>query len=346
MPRPRPLLDWYLLQWLLLLAVLAAGRPAQASGPTSYLVEGQEKPVALLASGAATYLITEHSVLELKGRQFVRRYRSEVLIRCALALPDTALWLGTQRGAVRLNTRQFGVRRVALPSPAAAAPIAGLCRDAAGAVWLGAVGYGVFRLAGHEVENRLSAPSVSALLATADSSVWIGSSLGLDRFQHQQWTRYNEEGVANFEIPDNIVEKLLPDNAGNLWVLMSAGISVFPGGGGPTPLAPTELPTATFIGRPGNEVFSVAYLPGLGRVFATAMGPLLLPDAPAGPFVSFEPASTDKVEPKQLLVPLNLPGAGQPRLVQLDARQRVWVVSTGQVQVWRGPDFRRLAQRR
>ena len=106
--------------------------------------------------------------------------------------------------------------------------------------------------------------------------------------------------------------------------------------------APAELPTATFIGQPGNQVYSIASLPGLGQVFATAMGPLLLPAAPAGQFAAFELATTDQVAPRRALLPLGLPG-GRPRLIQPDARGRVWVVSAGEVQVWSGKAFRRLA---
>ena len=330
---------------LLTLLFLIAVRGESWAGPAPrYVLEGQELPVALLQTKAATFLVTTHSVLRLEGKQFVRKYRSEGAIRCALAA-DTALWLGTRQGAVRLDTRRFRGLPVALPDGAGAAEVVSLCRDARGGIWIGAVGYGVFRLASGGVEKVLSAPTINAALVTADSSVWIGSNLGLNRFYHESWTRYNEEGVANLEIPDNFVEKLLPDNQGNLWVLMSAGISVFPGGG-PTS-STTELPTATFIGKPGNEVFSVVYVPGVGRVFATAMGLLLLPDAPAGQFASFEPSSTDKIEQKRVLVPFSLPGTTSgrtPHIMQLDQKQRVWLVSPGEVRVLRMKEFRQLAQ--
>ena len=332
---------------LLLLLLLASRLPGRARPPARYQLATAEKPVALLPAGRATYLITEHSVFELGRRQLVRRYQSEALIRCALAT-DTALWLGTQQGALRLSIRHFAARRLSLPDAAGQAPITALCRDAGGRIWVGALGFGVFRQADATVnspfESVLSVPTVSAALATTDSSVWIGSSLGLNRFRRGAWTRYNEEGVAGLEIPDNLVDKLLPDNAGNFWVLMSAGISVFPGGGTAAPAAPAELPTATFIGWPGNEVFSVASLPGLGRVFATAMGPLLLPENPAGPFASFEPAASDKVEPKRALLPLRLPGENLPYLIQTDPQQRVWVVSAGEVRVWSAKAFRQLTQ--
>jgi len=324
------------------LLVAAGSLPLRAQ--TQYAVEGNEKPVALLRSRKETYLVTQQSVFRLERKQFVRKYQSAVPIQCA-AQTDTVLWLGTSRGAFRLNTRQFSARAQALPTTEPAANITTLFQDATGDVWLGVAGEGALRYAQGAMHRELSIPSVNTGLATADSSVWIGTNIGLNRWHRRQWTRYNEEGVANHEIPDNIVENLLLDTSGNLWVLMSTGISVFPGG---TQAAVEHLPTVTFIGKPGNEVYSVAYLSGLGHVFATAMGPLLLPTEPAGHFESFEPA-TDQVTPRQVLVPLpsmttSAASPQNPALIQVDERQRVWLVSAGAVSVWTAKAFRRFAQ--
>jgi ligand-binding sensor domain-containing protein len=319
--------------------LLAATPTLQARAP-HYLIANQEAPVALLTAGKVTYLVTEHTIFQLAGRQFVQRYKSATPISCALAT-DSVLWLGTQQGLLRVGTRGWQARLLPLPDATAGpTPITALFCDAVGTVWVGATGYGAYQLHGNELQNQLHIPTVSAGLATADSSVWIATSIGLYRWQHQAWMRYNEEGVANHEIPDNIVEHLLLDNAGSLWVLMSQGISVFENlnqreGGD------SHLPTVTYIGRPGNQVYSVAYLPGQGHVFATGMGLLLLPPQPKGKLAHFE-ATTDKVETPQVLVPVAVPGrASSPHLLQVDARQRVWAVSRGEVSVWRAKDFQK-----
>ena len=328
---------------LLALLLLSLGGAAALARPRPhYAVAGHEKPVAMLHAGKATYLITERSVFRLEGAQFVRKHQTTTPIYCA-ALADTALWLGTGTGVLRLHTGTFRPRPLALPGAAATAPaITALFRDVRGDMWVGANGYGVFRWANGAFVQELKTPAINGGVATADSSVWIATSIGLSRKQGPEWTRYNEEGVANHEIPDNIVEKLLPDNAGNLWVVMSDAICVFEGGqrGG----AEAELPTVKFLGRPGNEVFSVAYVAGAGRLFATAMGLLLLPNEPATRLASFAPA-TDKVEPKRLLVPLpQLPGTGNPILLQLDKQQRLWLASTDGVTVLTSKGFCRFAQ--
>jgi hypothetical protein len=313
-----------------------------AGPPPRYTIEGQEKPVALLTTRKATYLVTESSVFQLERKQFVRRYRSAAPIRCAVALADSGLWLGTTQGVLRLTASRQEARPLALPGVAGPASITALFQDATGSVWIGAAGYGMLRYAAGTFTNELNVPTVNAGIATTDSSVWVATNIGLYRWQHRTWTRYNEEGVANHEIPDNIVEKLLLDNTGSLWVLMSQGISVFEVGPHPAAAEAHEhLPTVTFVGQPGNEVYSVAYLPGQGRLFTTALGLLLLPNEAAEPFGSVG-QTTDKVAPQQLLVKLLPPTATAPQLLQFDPQGRAWLLSAGEVTVMEAKAFRRF----
>lgn len=324
---------------LLGLSLLSAGPVAQARPRPHYAVPGHEKPVALLRAGRATYLVTEHSVFQLEGAAFVRKQQLGSPVQCAAAT-DTALWLGTRAGVLSLNTTSCKTHALRLPGPDAAPGITAVFGDARGAMWVGTNGQGVYRWANQAFTQELHTPAINGGVATADSSVWIATNIGLSRRQGAEWTRYNEEGVANHEIPDNIVEKLLPDNAGNLWVVMSDAICVFENGG-QRGAAEEELPSVKFIGRPGNEVTGVASMAGAGRLFATAQGLLLLPNEPAG-FASFAPA-TDKVEPKRLLLPVALPaGAGNPVLLQVDKRQRLWLVSAEGVTVLTNAELRRL----
>ena len=339
---PRP--NWFfprLRPALLGLLLRGSGGTAPARQRPPYAVAGHEKPVALLHAGKATYLVTAHSVFRLEGAKFVRKTQITNTIQCA-ALADTALWLGTQSGVLRLNTASYRPRPVALPGTDAMPGITALFRDARGAVWVGANGAGVFRWANGTFTQELKTPAINGGVATADSSVWIATSIGLSHYQHGEWTRYNEEGVANHEIPDNIVEKLLPDNAGNLWVVMSDAICVFEGGG-QRGTAEAELPTVKFLGRPGNELFGVASLLGTGRLFATTDGLLLLPNEPSG-FTSFTPA-TDKIEPKRLLQPVALPaGMGNPVLLEVDKRQRLWLASANGISILTTKELHQLVQ--
>ena len=326
---------------LLVLVLLGSRGPLHAGPPgTRYPVAGHEPPVALLHAGKQTYLVTEQSVFRLEHRQFVRKLPERGAHSAGPGHRHQPV-AGYAGGAWNCSTYAASPAATCPCPSRPTAPASRPCfKDAAGTVWLGTDGYGVFRLAGGGPEQMLSTPAINAGLATADSSVWIGTNIGLSRWQHGQWTRYNEEGVANNEIPDNLVEEFLPDNRGNLWVLMSAGVSVFAGGGAGAP--PTGLPTVKFIGRPGNAVRSVAYAAGTGYLFATDMGLLLLPDQGAGSFERFAPTS-DKVEDKALLVVLAAPAAA-PALAQVDARQRVWLAAADAVTVLTAKEFRQYVR--
>lgn len=322
---------------LFVLAVMlltAGASPLWAHGPVRYRVAGQEKAVALLTAGKGTYLVTEQGVFKRRGRQFVATYRSPTPIRCAL-LTDTTLWLGTQQGLLQVGTRGGQARTLSPAGPGVTAPITALLQDVTGAVWVGVAGHGVYQQQQGAWQAQLRIPTLNAGLATADSAVWIATNIGLYQWQHQQWTRYNEEGVANHEIPDNLVEKLLPDGSGNMWVLMSEGLSCFAApaaaGAGEPPLT-----TVKYLGRPGNEVYSVAQLPGQGYLFATALGLLLLPTELKEQASHPVSAAPDQVQNAAALVPVTLPGpATVPDLLHVDARRRIWVMQPGQVSVWR-----------
>ncbi|AWM31892.1 hypothetical protein [Hymenobacter nivis] len=346
MPLPHPLFRRHFLLGALLGLLPGASQAAAARPRPHYTVAGHEQPVALLRAGRATHLVTQHSVFRLEGAQFVRKHQLPSVIQCTSAA-DTVLWLGTWQGAQGLSLGAAGCRPhpLALPGAAATARITALFQDAQGALWAGADDYEAFRRAPDGAfVAELNTPAITAGAATADGSVWLGTNMGLNRKQGPAWTRYNEEGVANREIPDNLVEKLLPDNTGALWVIMSDAISVL----NPKSQAAgeAEVPTVKFLGRPGNKVFGVASVPGAGRVFATAMGLLLLPAAPAGALAA---PATDEVAPQRLLVPLPaLPGAttsAPPLLVQVDAQQRVWLAGADEVTVLTAKEFRKFAQR-
>ncbi|MFD1467454.1 hypothetical protein ACFQ48_04390 [Hymenobacter caeli] len=326
---------------LLLCGSLLAPNPSSWAGPRPrYALDGHERPVALLRTGKATYLVTQRSVFRLEGKQLVRKYRGSAPIQCAAAA-DTVLWLGTHQGLLGLNTRTFGAHPLALPGPEAAPNITAVFRDLRGALWVGANGYGAFRWANGAFAPELGVASINGGVATTDSSVWVATSVGLNRKRGAEWIRYNEEGVGNREIPDNIVEKLLPDNAGNLWVVMSDAICVFEAGG---TRGEAELPTVRFLGRPGNELYGVASVRGEGRLFATGMGLLLLPNEPADRLTSFDAPATDKVAPARLLRPVPAPaGAANPVLLQVDDHQRLWLVSEAEVVVLTTKEFHRLA---
>jgi|GEM_PF-1147569 len=295
----------------------------------TYALPAGESPVALLESGRRTWLVTQKSILERQRNQFVRKMEVPGTIACAV-MREQELWLGTDSGIVAVNPLTYATRRVALPTGEGYPAITTLFHTPAGAFYAGAADYGVFAYDPSGFRKVLGVAPVNAGLATPDSSAWIGTHTGLHHFKNGQWTRYTEEGVANFEIPGNIVDKLFDDGRGNLWVITTDGIGVLNRG----PRAAGDHghpPSVKFIGKPGNQVHGVQYLAGKGFLFATGEGLLLLPTDES----HFEGhhAASDRVESPQLLVPVAPPGAGlagfRPTLLATTGRQTHWLVGKG-----------------
>jgi hypothetical protein len=224
----------------------------------TYALPAGESPVALLESGRRTWLFTQKSILERQRNHFVRKLEVSGTIACAVTR-ENELWLGTDSGIVAVNPDTYASRRVPLPAGEAYPSITTLFHTPAGAFYAGAADYGVFAYDPSGFRKVLGVAPVNTGLATPDSSAWIGTHTGLHHFKNGQWTRYTEEGVANFEIPGNIVDKLLDDGSGNLWVITTDGIGVLNRG----PRAAGDhghLPSVKFIGKPGNQVYGVQYL--------------------------------------------------------------------------------------
>jgi signal transduction histidine kinase/ligand-binding sensor domain-containing protein len=99
--------------------------------------------------------------------------------------------------------------------------------DKAGRLWLGAGDYLVLC---HEndqwrrfwLPRHLAKPYATALIEQPDGTVWAGSAgEGLFRFSHDRLSTVN----ASSGLSDNLVQSLLVDTEGNLWVGASGGLN-------------------------------------------------------------------------------------------------------------------------
>jgi signal transduction histidine kinase/ligand-binding sensor domain-containing protein len=99
---------------------------------------------------------------------------------------DGVLWVGTQRGFGRLESGHFEFRHIG--AGGLAGYVGAFAEDAAGDVWIGTVGAGVFRwhaglLEQFDRRDGLSRNQVTSLLVDREGSVWIGTRGGLDRLR-------------------------------------------------------------------------------------------------------------------------------------------------------------------
>lgn len=154
--------------------------------------------------------------------------------------PDV-LWIGTQRGVNRLDTRTGGWARFVRDPRAAASlvnpVVTALHDDGAGFLWVGTLG-GLSRLdkATGRSENTvsriddppgasLSNNTVNCLHGGRDGTLWVGTDSGLDRLDRTAaaWRNFAlKDGLAG-----EVVCAILEDGDGRLWLSTNRGLSRF-----------------------------------------------------------------------------------------------------------------------
>ncbi|PSR55841.1 hypothetical protein AHMF7605_21230 [Adhaeribacter arboris] len=334
--------------WLLTLAAPVNGQVNPRLKSTYYSLPDPAVPVALFNTAKNKFLIAQKGIYQQAGKTLVTRYTASAIITCALE-EDSAFWLGTQKGLQRVNKKTFSAVPITLPLSETQPLITTIVKDSMGQIWVGAEAYGVFKLTDTGFEKVLGAFPVNAGAATGENSVWIGTNTGLYRWKDKQWIRYNEEGVTNFEIPDNIVTSLYTDNNNNLWVIMPEGVAVLE----TKPHAKERsehIPAVKFIGKPQNAIYSVSYLKQQGYVFATGLGLLFLPESHSDALTGLEQSSTtDIVENKQILHSITLPHTNidfsQSVIFQSDTKNNYWLVDKQGISVFSVKQFSQLLKK-
>ena len=94
-------------------------------------------------------------------------------------------------------------------------------------IWVATRDNGIY-IVNDSTEKLMSkALFVNDIAVVSPADYWIGTDAGLVHRVSGETIRYAEEGVAGFEIPDNIVEKLHIINGEKLVVQMSGPLSIF-----------------------------------------------------------------------------------------------------------------------
>jgi ligand-binding sensor domain-containing protein/DNA-binding CsgD family transcriptional regulator len=172
--------------------------------------------------------------------------RSGLLANTVNALRSDAadaavLWIGTQRGLNRFNTRSGRwdkfVRDPGSPSSLVHPGVTDLIDDGAGSIWVGTRG-GLSRLdkATGRCENfvsRLGDPpgasirnnTVNCLQRDRGGAIWVGTDSGLDRLDVRtgRWRNFAQKDGLGGEV----VAAILEDASGGLWVSTNRGLARF-----------------------------------------------------------------------------------------------------------------------
>lgn len=148
-------------------------------------------------------------------------------VRCLYEDRGGAIWIGTSAGLFR--TRGESLEPFPGDSALSVYDVRAVMQDHTGTLWVGTHGSGLLRVAGGKVavvEPEAGAPEreILALCECRRGNVWVGTSAGLHLFANGKWRRFTrDDGLA-----ENLVNQILEDNEGRLWLTGVRGIHGIP----------------------------------------------------------------------------------------------------------------------
>jgi PAS domain S-box-containing protein len=164
----------------------------------------------------------------------VRRYDAThglpdgTMVRDIVEDPDGTVWLGTTRGLARLRA---GRVEFIASGEVPGSPYMRLHRDREGSLWIGSGVAGLMRLRATPLlpvgqREGLAGDATTAVLQTADGSIWIGTENGLNRLRPGETRVFDER---NGGLPSNVVYSLAPGADGGVWVGTANGVAYIRG---------------------------------------------------------------------------------------------------------------------
>ncbi|MGB3873843.1 MAG: two-component regulator propeller domain-containing protein [Stenotrophomonas sp.] len=149
-------------------------------------------------------------------------------VRSVLADAQGTLWVATSDGLGWLRNGRFGAAGSGDGLPGDS--LLSLGRARTGGVWVGTYSHGAVRWDGRvrrhlDSRSGLTGNQVRAVLETADGTLWVGTSRGLNRVDAQGVRHYTEaQGL-----PGDFIIALHEDRHGTLWVGTSNGLAQIEG---------------------------------------------------------------------------------------------------------------------
>lgn len=138
------------------------------------------------------------------------------------------LCFGTAQGVVRHEPGGFKLYRLGVTGPV---EIRAIAEDTSGALWVGTIAHGLFRLRGDQVERigaaqGLTHPDARSVWCDDDGGVWVGT-LGGGLFR-RRGERFEALTPPATGLPDATINGLVGDESGNLWCTSYNGVFALP----------------------------------------------------------------------------------------------------------------------
>lgn len=157
-----------------------------------------------------------------------------------------------------------------------------VAKDQQGRLWFTKAYTGCFLiLDSNTIIEKLRVPVTYCIKNTNDSNMWVGTNVGLYKIpvSGDAIKRFAEEGIASYDIPDNLVENIYTDSKSNIWAVMPENISFISPGD-----LNSEFPGYGYPLNNENNLYCITEMPGMqqGYLFATGKGIIFINGLKAG----------------------------------------------------------------
>lgn len=220
-------------------------------------------PTAVCSNEKYTFVVKNNQIFQLKKDVLSKVVESNTSFNDAVVY-NNQLWAATQSGIQVYDINKgYAQSKHLLENKR----VSQLTVDQHNRLWAALPLLGAYMKKDNDsFEVKVNAMGCYSIESTKDSSVWVGTSIGLYKLNESdfKYTRYAEEGHSGHELPDNIVEKLYKDDQSNVWVVMPDNISFkssknYSG----------EIPSYAFVGDKENNIRNIIPLPKSSFLFVT-----------------------------------------------------------------------------
>ncbi len=227
-----------------------------------------------IATRKGLYCITRNEIYKIEKARLILLQTFPFVCNEAAVYKDTIL-LATDSGIKKFLT-ESNTTTDFLPKQATG-NINHLQVDAVNSIWFTKEFEGCFKI-GKEADalQIVHVPVTYSLAYTPDSIIWVGTNVGLYQVpvSGKEIERYAEEGIADNDLPDNLVERLFSGNQNGVWAVMPGHITFI------SPELHDGGPDLENIGGKNNNLLGITELPEWKQhfLFATSEGVLYMPD--------------------------------------------------------------------
>ncbi len=148
------------------------------------------------------------------------------LVQAITQTRDGYLWVGTYKGLAKFDGTHFTIFDTNNTPELKSSTVTALCTDREGALWIGTDGGGLVRLQGTNFfhlgkTNGLAGDRIRVIYQGMDGSLWIGTTTGMSRYQHETFTNYtSKEGLTS-----DFVNCIYEDRDGGVWIATGEGLN-------------------------------------------------------------------------------------------------------------------------